>query len=95
MKSTEIGGEMERQFSLGNSLEVKIEVELDRIDQAILSIFSSHPNRTYKVHQIKTILDYQNITLTPQKIEKRLDFFVITTILGKKKGSRVYSYFLR
>lgn len=86
---------MERQLAFGDSLEVKLEVQLDRIDQAILSIFSSHPTRTYKVHQIKTILDYQNIALSPQKIEKRLDFFVVTTILGKRKGSRVYSYFLR
>ena len=86
---------MERQLVFGDSLEVKLEVQLDRIDQAILSIFSSHPARTYKVHQIKTILDYQNIVLSPQKIEKRLDFFVVTTILGKRKGSRVYSYFLK
>lgn len=86
---------MERQLVFGDSLEIKLEVQLDRIDQAILSIFSSHPTRSYKVHQIKTILDFKNITLSPQKIEKRLDFFVVTTILGKRKGSRVYSYFLR
>ncbi|MGP6221070.1 hypothetical protein [Caldiplasma sukawensis] len=86
---------MERQLIFGDSLEVKIEIQLDEIDKKILSIFSSHPTRSYKVSQVKTLLDYQNIILSPQKIEKRLDFFVVTTILGKRKGSRVYSYFLR
>ena len=39
---------MERQLVFGDSLEIKLEVQLDRIDQAILSIFSSHPTRSYK-----------------------------------------------
>lgn len=86
---------MERQLIFGDSLRVNLEIQLDEIDKKILSIFSSYPTRSYKVNQVKTLLDYQNIFLSPQKIEKRLDFFVVTTILGKRKGSRVYSYFLR
>ncbi|MDA8143029.1 MAG: hypothetical protein M0T81_03510 [Thermoplasmatales archaeon] len=86
---------MERQLIFGDSLEVKLEIQLDDIDKKILSIFSSHPTRSYKVNQVKTLLDYENIVLSPQKIEKRLDFFVITTILGKRKGPRVYSYFFK
>ncbi|WMT49360.1 MAG: hypothetical protein RE472_03010 [Thermoplasmatales archaeon] len=85
---------MERQLVFGDSLEIKLEVQLDRIDQAILSIFSSHPTRSYKVHQIKTILDYRDIVLSPQRIEKRLSFLVITTVLSRRKGSRVYLYCL-
>lgn len=86
---------MERQMVFGDSLEVRLKIQLDVVDKKILSIFSSHPTRSYKVNQIKTLLDYQNIILSPQKIEKRLNFFVMTTILGKKKGARVYSYFLK
>lgn len=86
---------MERQLIFGDSLEVKLEIQLDVIDKKILSIFSSHPNRKFKVSQIKVLLDHQNIVLSSQRIEKRLDFFVTTTILAKRKGSRVYSYFLK
>ncbi len=85
---------MERQLIFGDSLEVKLEIQLDEIDKKILAIFSSHPTRSYKVNQVKTLLDYQNIFLSPQKIEKRLNFFVTTTLLEKKKGSRVYSYYV-
>ena len=78
-----------------DEIEITLKVCLDDIDQAILEIFKRSPTKTYKLHQIKTILDYQNIVLSPQKIEKRLDFFVILTILGKRKGSRVFTYFLQ
>jgi hypothetical protein len=86
---------MQSSEAAQEEIEITLKVCLDEMDKEILSIFSSHPTRTYKVSQIKTILDYQNIVLSPQKIEKRLDFLVITTILGKRRGSRVYSYFLR
>ena len=76
-------------------IEITLKVCLDDLDKQILSIFSTHPKKAYKVNQVKTLLDYQNIVLSPQKIEKRLDFFVILTLLGKRKGSRVYSYFLQ
>lgn len=76
-------------------IEITLKVCLDDLDKQILSIFSTHPTKAYKVNQVKTLLDYQNIVLSPQKIEKRLDFFVILTLLGKRKGSRVYSYFLQ
>lgn len=85
---------MERQLIFGDSLEVKLEIQLDEIDKKILSIFSSHPTRSYKVNQVKTLLDYQNIILSPQKIEKRLSFLVITTVLTRRKGARVYAYSL-
>lgn len=85
---------MQRFEMAQEEIEITLKVCLDELDREILSIFSSYPTRSYKVNQIKTLLDYRGLILSPQKIEKRLDFFVVLTILRKRKGSRVYSYFL-
>ena len=71
-----------------------IQVKLDPVDRAILDIFLDHPTWHLKVHQVKTILEYNNIQVSHAKIAKKLEFLVITTILMRHKGSRVYSYFL-
>ena len=71
-----------------------IQVKLDPIDRAILDIFLMHPTWRFKVHQIKTILEYQNFHVGHAMIAKKLEFLVITTVLLRQKGSRVYSYFL-
>ncbi len=57
-------------------------------------MFLSHPSRNLKAHQIKTILEYNGIEIKYGIITKKLDIMVTTTILGKIKRGKVYSYFL-
>lgn len=71
-----------------------IQVKLDPVDRAILDIFLDHPTWHLKVHQVKTILEYNNIQVSHAKIAKKLEFLVIITILKRSRGSKVYSYFL-
>ena len=79
---------------LGDRIEVKMEVQLDSLDKAIMEIFTEHPSWHFKAHQIRTILEYKNIHINHAQLTKRLDFLAITTILSKRKGNRVYSYYL-
>ena len=87
---------IERQLRLVDDeiLLPPIQVKLDPVDRAILDIFLEHPTWHLKAHQVKTILEYQNIHVSHARIAKKLEFLVITTILMRHKGSRVYTYFL-
>ena len=85
---------IERNMVIGNRIEVKMEVQLDLIDKAIMDIFTEHPSWHFKAHQIRTILEYKHIQINHVQLTRKLDFLVITTILSKNKGNKVYSYYL-
>ncbi len=89
---TKINNERQLKLMDEDILLPTIQVNLDHIDRVILDIFLRHPSWRYKVQQINYILEYQNISIKPMEIAKRLDFFVRISVLKKEKGSRVYIY---
>ncbi|MHB1440007.1 MAG: hypothetical protein ACYCSO_05105 [Cuniculiplasma sp.] len=73
-------------------IELTLKVSLDHIDRSILDIFHSNPSRSFKLCQVRTILEYKGINLHYAQLTKRVKIFVTLSLLCREKNSRVYSY---
>ena len=89
---------MERQLRLveDDSVIIPIQIHLDAIDKAILSIFQKHPDRKWKVNQISSILYHEGFNAGYTTIARRLDVMCTLTILSKERFTgKVYRYFFQ
>ena len=91
---------MEKQMRLELSgdeiLLPPIQVRLDSIDKAILSIFQRHPSRKWRVNQICSILIHGDHDINSSMVARRLDVLCTLTILSKERHTgRVYRYTLQ
>jgi Fe2+ or Zn2+ uptake regulation protein len=88
---------MERQMRLVEDelLLPPIQVHMDKVDKAILSIFRKHPDRKWKVNQISSILVHEGINAGYTTIARHLDVMCTLTILSKERSTgKVYRYYL-
>lgn len=75
-----------------DEIEITLKVRFDEIDKAILEIFNRSPTRTFRVHQIKVILDYRGMNINYGKLARRLSQFSDLSLISKTKSSKVFSY---
>ena len=73
------------------SFKISIVTDLDSTDMRILSIFQSS-RKSWTASQIKTLLDYQGISVSPSSLRERLKRLVTLSILSSERGSRVFRY---
>ena len=84
---------MQRFEMAQEEIEITLRVCLDDIDRAILEIFQRSPSKTYKLHHIKTILDYKGLNINYGKLSRKLSLFSDLALISKtKKSSNVFLY---
>ena len=72
------------------SMKVSLKVSLDSVDRNIIDSMSTI--RFLKVHEIRTIMEYNGISIGYGELSARLKILSILSIVEKQKTSRVYSY---
>ncbi len=72
------------------SMKVSLKVSLDSVDRNIIDSMSTI--RFLKVHEIRTIMQYNGIFIGYGELSARLKILSILSIVEKQKTSRVYSY---
>jgi hypothetical protein len=85
---------MQEMNQIGDSIQISLEIQLDEIDKAILSIFHRYPGRSYKASQILSILAFQGIKINYGQLARRLGFFAEMTLIVREKRTNVFSYSL-
>ena len=75
--------------------KVNIVVEMDRIDQALLSFFRKYPHRSYRIHEIFSILRYDGIEASFMQIVNRLHDLCVLGYIRKEKLGRTNIYFYK
>ena len=72
------------------SVKVSLKVSIDQTDMKIIDAMST--SRFLKVHEIRTIMEYNDIDIGYGELSARLKILSILSIVEKQKTSRVYSY---
>ena len=72
------------------SMKVSLKVSLDPVDIQIIDAMSSF--RFLKVHEIRTILEYNGTFIGYGELSSRLKILSVLSIVEKQKTSRLYSY---
>ena len=72
------------------SMKVSLKVSLDSVDRNIIDSMSTI--RFLKVHEIRTIMQYNGMFIGYGELSARLKILSILSIVEKQKTSRVYSY---
>ena len=72
------------------SMKVSLKVSIDQTDRNIIDSMSTI--RFLKVHEIRTIMQYNGIFIGYGELSARLKILSILSIVEKQKTSRVYSY---
>ncbi len=72
------------------SMKVSLKVSIDQTDRNIIDSMSTI--RFLKVHEIRTIMEYNGISIGYGELSARLKILSILSIVEKQKTSRVYSY---
>ena len=72
------------------SMKVSLKVSIDQTDRNIIDSMST--SRFLKVHEIRTIMEYNGISIGYGELSARLKILSILSIVEKQKTSRVYSY---
>lgn len=72
------------------SMKVSLKVSLDPVDMQIIDAMSSI--RFLKVHEIRTILEYNGTFIGYGELSGRLKILSVLSIVEKQKNSRLYSY---
>ena len=72
------------------SMKVSLKVSIDQTDRDIIDSMSTI--RFLKVHEIRTIMQYNGIFIGYGELSARLKILSILSIVEKQKTSRVYSY---
>ena len=84
---------MQRFEMAQEEIEITLRVCLDDIDRAILEIFQRSPSKNYKLHHIKTILEYRGMNINYGKLSRKLSLFSDLALISKtKKSSNVFLY---
>ena len=73
-----------------SSVKVSLKVSIDQTDMKIIDAMST--SRFLKVHEIRTIMEYNDIDIGYGELSSRLRILSILSIVEKQKTSRVYSY---
>ena len=73
-----------------SSVKVSLKVSVDQTDMKIIDAMST--SRFLKVHEIRTIMEYNDIDIGYGELSSRLKILSILSIVEKQKTSRVYSY---
>ncbi|KJE49302.1 hypothetical protein [Acidiplasma sp. MBA-1] len=71
-------------------MKVSLKVSLDSVDRNIINSMSTI--RFLKVHEIRTIMEYNGYLIGYGELSARLKILSILSIVEKQKTSRVYSY---
>ena len=72
------------------SMKVSLKVSLDSVDRSIIDAMSTI--RFLKVHEIRTIMQYNGIFIGYVELSARLKILSILSVVEKRKTSRLYSY---
>ena len=72
------------------SMKVSLKVSIDQTDRNIIDSMSTI--RFLKVHEIRTIMQYNGVFIGYGELSARLKILSILSIVEKQKTSRVYSY---
>ena len=72
------------------SMKVSLKVSIDQTDRNIIDSMSTI--RFLKVHEIRTIMQYNGMFIGYGELSARLKILSILSIVEKQKTSRVYSY---
>ena len=72
------------------SMKVSLKVSLDSVDRSIIDAMSTI--RFLKVHEIRTIMQYNGIFIGYGELSARLKILSILSVVEKRKTSRLYSY---
>ena len=71
-------------------MKVSLKVSIDQTDRNIIDSMSTI--RFLKVHEIRTIMQYNGMFIGYGELSARLKILSILSIVEKQKTSRVYSY---
>ncbi len=71
-------------------MKVSLKVSLDSVDRNIINSMSTI--RFLKVHEIRTIMEYNGISIGYGELSARLKILAILSVVEKRKTSRLYSY---
>ena len=72
------------------SIKIFLNVSLDSVDRSIIDAMSTI--RFLKVHEIRTIMQYNGVFIGYGELSARIKILSILSIVEKRKTSRVYSY---
>ena len=72
------------------SIKVFLKVSLDSVDRSIIDAMSTI--RFLKVHEIRTIMQYNGVYIGYGELSSRLKILSILSVVEKQRTSRVYSY---
>ena len=72
------------------SIKVFLKVSLDSVDRSIIDAMSTI--RFLKVHEIRTIMQYNGVFIGYGELSARLKILSILSVVEKQRTSRVYSY---
>ena len=72
------------------SMKVSLQVSLDSVDRNIIDAMSTI--RFLKVHEIRTIMQYNGVFIGYGELSTRLKILSILSVVEKRKTSRLYSY---
>ena len=72
------------------SMKVSLQVSLDSVDRNIIDAMSTI--RFLKVHEIRTIMQYNGVFIGYGQLSTRLKILSILSVVEKRKTSRLYSY---
>ncbi|MGC8609429.1 MAG: hypothetical protein ACP5UV_06125 [Thermoplasmata archaeon] len=74
------------------AVRVDLMVVLDDVDEHIMEIFRRHPTRWWKLHQIRTILEFEGLQVGNPELWSRLKALSLLSLIDREKRSRVYRY---
>ena len=72
------------------SVKISLQVSIDQTDMKIINAMSTI--RFMKVHEIRTVMEYNGWLIGYGELSTRLKILCILSIVEKQKTSRVYSY---
>lgn len=70
------------------SMRLVLDVTLDDVDEKILDVLRRYPSRSWKVHQIRTILQYEGIELGSGHIRYRLQILSALSLVRRERARR-------
>ncbi len=86
---------MQRIDSNTKEIEVTLKVLLDELDIRMLEIFQRHPSRSFRVHQIRTILEYQGLNIGYGAVRNKLQVLSLLSLIQRQQsGNSRYRYTL-
>lgn len=82
----------EDSLDIPNVAHITVKVKLDDLSARILEIFKMYPIKTFKASHIKTILEFEGLTIGYGLLTIRMTNLVNFGLLTVEKGSRVHKY---